>query len=74
MSLTLVVSPAFSALIPVRLNGIMWGVDCGGIVQRQFIGVNGIPHWTNVNEANPGMTESEDARNAFRSVCKRQYE
>ena len=69
MSLTLVVSPAFSAPIPVRLNGIMWGVSCGGIVQRQFIGVDGIPYWTNVNEANPGMRERDIALKAFVAVC-----
>jgi hypothetical protein len=69
MSLTLVVSPAFSAPIPVRLNGIIWGVRCDGIVQRQSIGGDGIPYWTNVNEANPGMRERDIALKAFVAVC-----
>ena len=74
MLLLFAASPAFAKIIPVKLGGTLWGVDCRGIVQRQTTGVDGTHSWENYNAANPGETGFEVARKAFLVVCGRQYE
>jgi len=60
--------------IPVRLEGMLWEVDCRGMVTIPNWDETGKLYHGNVNVANPGNIYTDIARKAFKAVCRKSYD